>query len=115
MINCVDIGSRMLINRLPAIMAEQGMSIRQLSRETGITYTTVRAVYHGERRSIQLEVLEEICRVLAVQPGDIYQLDASRKTEGDKGMAPAGSTTKTRPNVRKVTDSQPATRDWRQW
>lgn len=40
---------------------------------TDITYTTVRAVYHGGRRSVQLDVLDSICRALEIQPGDIYQ------------------------------------------
>ena len=40
---------------------------------TDITYTTVRAVYHGGRRSVQLDVLDSICSALEIQPGDIYQ------------------------------------------
>jgi hypothetical protein len=40
---------------------------------TDITYTTVRAVYHGDRRSVQLDVLDSICLALEIQPGDIYQ------------------------------------------
>lgn len=62
----------MIFNGLPQIMARRKLSIRELSRLTGITYTTIRAVYHGERRSIQLEVLNAICQTLDVQPGDIY-------------------------------------------
>ncbi|UCG23863.1 MAG: helix-turn-helix transcriptional regulator [Chloroflexota bacterium] len=53
-------------------MKQRQVSIRQLSRATGITYTTIRAVYHGQRRSIQLEVLDAICATLRIQPGDIY-------------------------------------------
>ena len=40
---------------------------------TDITYTTIRAVYHGGRRSVQLDVLDSICSALEIQPGDIYQ------------------------------------------
>lgn len=40
---------------------------------TDITYTTIRAVYHGSRRSVQLDVLESICSALEIQPGDIFQ------------------------------------------
>ena len=32
----------MLVNRLPQIMNQRHVSIRQLSRATGITYTTIR-------------------------------------------------------------------------
>lgn len=62
----------MLKNRLPGIMGQKKMSMRELSRRTGITYTIIRDVYHSQRRSVQLEVLEKICETLDVQPGDIY-------------------------------------------
>jgi putative transcriptional regulator len=61
----------MITIRLPEIMRRRSISIRELSRVTGITYTTVRAVYHGQRRSIQLSVLDAICQALEVQPGDV--------------------------------------------
>lgn len=60
-------------NRLPALMGERKMSIRELSRQTGITYSMLWDVYHGERQSIKYEVLDAICRVLEVGPGDIFE------------------------------------------
>ena len=62
----------MIVNRLPDLMARKGISIRKLSSMTGVTYTTIRAIYHGERRSVQLAVIEAICRAMKIQPGDIY-------------------------------------------
>ena len=62
----------MVVNRLPFILKQKGLSIRELSRRTGITYTTVRAVYHGDRRSVQIGVMDSICRVMKIQPGDIF-------------------------------------------
>ena len=62
----------MILNHLPGIMAEKGVSIRRLSQLTNVTYTTIRAIYHSERRSVQLEVLGAICQALDIQPGDIY-------------------------------------------
>ncbi len=63
----------MVVNRLPFILRQKGLSIRELSRLTGITYTTVRAVYHGDRRSVQIVVMDSICRVMKIQPGDIFK------------------------------------------
>ena len=63
----------MIINRLPQLMAQKGISIRQLSQLTAVTYTTIRAIYHSERRRVQLEILGAICQALGIQPGDIYQ------------------------------------------
>ena len=62
-----------LDNRLPEILANRKMSIRELSRETDITYTMIRDAVQGGRQSIKYEVLDAICEVLDVQPGDIYK------------------------------------------
>jgi putative transcriptional regulator len=64
---------KMIVNMLPELMQIRGLSIRELSRRTGVTYTTIRAVYHGERRSIKLDVLDAICQSLGVQPGEIFK------------------------------------------
>ena len=69
----------MIRNRLPQLIVQKGISIRQLARETGVTYTTVRAMVHGERRSVQIEVLDAVCGALGVQPGDIYKRVGSRE------------------------------------
>jgi len=63
----------MIVNLLPDLMENRDISIRELSRLTGVTYTTVRAVYHGERSSVKLDVLDSICKSLDLQPGDIYR------------------------------------------
>ena len=63
----------MIVNRLPLILKRKGLSIRELSRLTGITYTTIRAVYHGQRRSVQIDVMDALCRVLDIQPADIFK------------------------------------------
>lgn len=62
----------MIVNRLPELMAQKGISIRKLSLLTGVTYTTIRAIYHCERRSVQLAVLDAICQAMEIQPGDLY-------------------------------------------
>ncbi len=64
----------MISNRLPQILAIRGLSIRELARQTGVTYSTIWAVVHSERRSVQLEVLGAICLVLGIQPGEIYSI-----------------------------------------
>ena len=76
----------MIVNRLPQILAERGLSIRELARRTGVTYSTIWAVVHSERRSVQLEVLDAICLVLAAQPGDIYTIVPG---DGMPGVGPS--------------------------
>lgn len=78
----------MIVNLLPAIMRRRDMSIRELSRRTGITYTTIRAVYHSERQSVKLDVLDAICRSLGVQPGEIYQVSTPGVPEAPSSAIP---------------------------
>jgi DNA-binding Xre family transcriptional regulator len=106
----------MITNLLPRLLSQEGISIRQLARDTGITYTTIWAMVHGERRSVQLEVLDAVCAVLDVQPGDIY-----RRMPSELELA---STPRNQPAAeRKVdTESVPAEpgptkakEEWRTW
>lgn len=108
----------MLINRLPELLEQREISIRQLSRDTGVTYTTIWALYHGQRRSVQLEVLDAVCEVLRVQPGEIYRYTPSADRR------PSVSTASVPPPVRPETSlgekpEQPTRndprRDWRSW
>jgi len=78
----------MIVNMLPDLMKQEEVSIRELSRLTGVTYTTIRAVYHGERRSIKLDVLEAICKALELQPGDIYRFVPSGQSPPVAGAKP---------------------------
>jgi putative transcriptional regulator len=108
----------MLVNQLPQIMNRRQVSIRQLSRATGITYTTIRAVYHGQRRSVQLEVLDAICEVLQIQPGDIYRhvpaADHSVPEVIEVSSAPSSPETGSRQApLRRV--KRDLGSDWRNW
>ena len=121
----------MIVNRLPYWMDRKKISIRQLSRRTGITYTTIRAVYHSERRSVQLEVLDAICQVLDIQPGDIYislpegqaateELGASDNLATDRAVE-SSSDQAQEPGARisLIPDSETGqntrTNDWKSW
>lgn len=73
----------MIVNMLPDLMRQRAVSIRELSRRTGVTYTTIRAVYHGERRSIKLDVLDAICQSLNLQPGEIYRFVPTGRSLSD--------------------------------
>jgi len=60
-------------NYLPAILGDKKMSIRELSEETGITYTMIRDLYHGQRQSVKWETIDKVCEVLDVDVGDLFR------------------------------------------
>ena len=61
----------MIKNNLRHILVDENMSIRELSERTGITYSMVYEFAHMRRSSVQFKVLDVICKVLNVTPGDI--------------------------------------------
>jgi putative transcriptional regulator len=105
-------GEAMIVNHLPALLARKGMSIRELGRQTGITYTTVWALVHGRRASVQLDVLDAVCVALQVQPGDIYgHVGAGAMAAGAPSPRPAPLGGDGSP----ATGRRPLDDDWRVW
>lgn len=63
---------RMIEVRLKELLESRGRSRYWLANETGIEYNTLMRVERaGLSNRIELRVLDEICRVLECQPGDI--------------------------------------------
>lgn len=113
----------MIVNKLPQLLLERGLSIRELARKSSITYTTIWAVVHSNRRSVQLGVLDAICQVLDAQPGDIYFVVAADGTsEHDQAdtapPAAEGERIITRPldvQTGRSRNQPESGRDWRNW
>lgn len=109
----------MIVNRLPQLLSQRNVSIRELSRLTGVTYTTIWALYHMERRSLQFGVLESICRVLEVQPGDIYSYSSAKIDSFPKNWKVEPDTQKTISEDVSESSEKPKlagrSDDWRSW
>ena len=58
--------------RLKQLLDERGRSRYWLAQETGIEYKTLARIESAEHfNRIELRVLDEICRALDCQPGDL--------------------------------------------
>ena len=58
--------------RLRQVLEERGHSRYWLAKESGIDYDTLTRVERAESSNrIELRVLDEICRALECQPGDL--------------------------------------------
>ncbi len=68
----------MIVNRLSRLLGERRMSIKDLQRQTGISYAALHSLYSDTSKRVDLETLDKICRALGVQPGDILEY---RETE----------------------------------
>lgn len=60
-----------IVNRIGEIAREQNLNIKQLADKADLAYNTAYDLYTGRVTRIGLEVLDRICRVLKVQPGEL--------------------------------------------
>jgi putative transcriptional regulator len=71
--------------RLKDLLAERGRTRYWLAQQTGIQFKTLARIERAEASNrIELRVLDEICRALECQPGDILvRVDDTKDRAGD--------------------------------
>ncbi len=62
-----------IVVNLDVMLARRKMSLTQLSEQVGITIPNLSVLKSGKARAIRFSTLEEICKVLECQPGDILE------------------------------------------
>jgi putative transcriptional regulator len=55
------------------MLARRKMSLTELSERVNITIANMSILKSGKAKAIRFSTLEEICKVLACQPGDILE------------------------------------------
>ncbi len=75
----------MIDNRLSAIMGRERVNISELARRAGCSRGTVSKLYHEQTRQLDMDVLDRLCEVMGMQPGDIlvYVPSESAEKEGE--------------------------------
>lgn len=70
-----------IVVNLDVMLAKRKLSLTYLSEQVQITITNLSILKSGKARSVRFSTLEEICRVLECQPGDIlkYMTDEDYK------------------------------------
>jgi len=62
-----------IVVNLDVMLARRKMSLTELSEKVGITIANMSILKSGKAKAVRFSTLEEICRVLACQPGDILE------------------------------------------
>ena len=62
-----------IILRLDRVMADRKVSLNWLSDAIGISNVNLSNIKTGKVKAIRFSTLNEICKVLACQPGDILE------------------------------------------
>ena len=62
-----------IILRLDRVMADRKMTLKELAEHVGITYVNLSKIKTGKVQGVRFSTLEDICRTLDCQPGDILE------------------------------------------
>ncbi|MBQ6750608.1 MAG: helix-turn-helix transcriptional regulator [Bacteroidaceae bacterium] len=63
----------MIVVNLDVMMARRKMSSGELAERIGITPANLSVLKTGKAKAMRFSTLEQICRVLECQPGDILE------------------------------------------
>jgi putative transcriptional regulator len=62
-----------IVVNLDIMLARRKMSLTELSDRVGITIANMSILKSGKAKAIRFSTLEEICRILECQPGDLLE------------------------------------------
>lgn len=62
-----------IVVNLDVMLAKRKMSLTELSERVGITIANMSILKSGKAKAIRFSTLEEICKVLDCQPGDLLE------------------------------------------
>jgi len=62
-----------IVVNLDVMLARRKMSLTELSERVGITIANMSILKSGKAKAVRFSTLEEICKILECQPGDILE------------------------------------------
>jgi putative transcriptional regulator len=71
-----------IVVNLDVMLARRKMSSGELAARVGITPANLSVLKTGKARAVRFSTLEEICRVLDCQPGDILEFQNHQEMGG---------------------------------
>ncbi len=69
----IEVLSLMIIVNLDVMMARRKISSGELAEKIGITQANLSVLKTGKAKAVRFSTLEQICKVLDCQPGDILE------------------------------------------
>lgn len=62
-----------IVVNLDIMLAKRKMNLTELSSQVGITIANMSILKSGKAKAIRFSTLEEICKILECQPGDLLE------------------------------------------
>ena len=69
-----------IVVNVDVMLAKRKMSVTELSERVGITMANISILKNGKAKAIKMSTLNQICKALQCQPGDILE-DVEDETE----------------------------------
>lgn len=63
----------MIKNKLSVLMAERLISVTDISKETGISRSTLTSIYYRKAKGITFDVLNKLCEYFDCEVSDILE------------------------------------------
>jgi putative transcriptional regulator len=74
-----DVIGEMILVHIDELLREQSRTFYWLSKETGVSHTTLWRLKKDKAHCITFNTLESICQALDCQPGDVLSLPPVKK------------------------------------
>ncbi|WP_066186027.1 MULTISPECIES: helix-turn-helix domain-containing protein [Gracilibacillus] len=68
-----------IIVNIDVMLAKRKMSMTELTDKVGITMANLSILKNGKAKAVRFSTLEEICKALDCQPGDILEYKADNE------------------------------------
>ncbi len=68
---------------LDVMLARRKMSVTELSQKVGITMANLSILKNGKAKAVRFSTLDEICKALSCQPGDILVYEEGEQKDGE--------------------------------
>jgi putative transcriptional regulator len=68
---------------LDVMLARRKMSVTELSQKVGITMANLSILKNGKAKAVRFSTLDEICKALSCQPGDILVYEEGEQQDGE--------------------------------
>lgn len=59
---------------LAVVLAKQRKTITEVSKNTGLSRTTLTSLCRDKNKAITFEVIGKLCKELEIQPGELFEL-----------------------------------------
>jgi putative transcriptional regulator len=63
-------------NRISELLGKRRKSIRDLSIEADIAYSSAHALFHNHTKMVSFDTVEKLCRYFGVDVGEVFYLAA---------------------------------------